>query len=116
MAHIRAILASGPGLPGGSADQGLDMTVPLTPQGRIDETALMAANPPLPARRFRPDRDDWSGVLVATDAGFALQNLDSHDDPFWAMEARVFRPGDYVTLRRPNGDEMVYRIVAVEAD
>ena len=116
MAHVRAVLASGPGMPGGSIAQGLDMVVPLTPQGRMDEVALIAADAPLPARRFRPDREDWTGVLVATDGGFALQSENSRDDPIWAMEAHVFRPGDYVTLRRPNGEEMVFRIVAVDPD
>lgn len=116
MAHVRAVLASGPGLPGGSPKQGLDMVVPLTPQGRLDEVSLIAADAPLPARRFRPDREDWTGVLVAADGGFALQGNSSRDDPIWAMEAHVFRPGDYITLRRPNGQELVYRIVAVEAE
>ena len=116
MAHVRAVLASGPGMPGGSTDQGLEMDVPLTPLGRIDETALIAADKPLPARRFRPDREDWSGVLVATDGGFALQSEFSRDDPIWAMEAQTFRPGDYVTLRRPNGDELAFRIVAVDPE
>ena len=74
MAHVRAVLASGPGLPGGSPKQGLEMMVPLTPQGRLDEVSLVAADAPPPARRFWPDREDWTGVLVATDGGFALRD------------------------------------------
>ena len=34
----------------------------------------------------------------------------------WNFEARMFRPGEYVTLRRPDGEELVFRIVDVEPD
>ena len=38
------------------------------------------------------------------------------DDPVWTLEARICRPGDYLTIRRPDGEELVFRIVAVEQD
>ena len=38
------------------------------------------------------------------------------NDPVWDLEGKVFRPGEYVTLRRPDHGELIFRIVNVEKD
>ena len=121
MAKILASLAAAPGLPQGSIEHGLEMKVLLTPQGQIDPAAYFADPAPWRARRFRPNRRDWRGEVVLVDesnieAGWALRGEQDMDDPVWILEARICRPGDYLTIRRPDGEELVFRIVAVEQD
>jgi hypothetical protein len=98
MFRVLALLASGPGFPEGDLAQGLELSVRLTGQGQIDPSA---APDELQARRFWPDREDWQGALEWLETG-------------WALDVRVVRPGDYITLRRPDGGDAVFRIVGVE--
>ncbi len=119
MPKILALLAAGPGFPTGSTEYGLEIHVRLTPQGQIDTAAYFADAAPWRARRFRPGRQDWQGEVVlvdeeSPDAGWALQGEQGMDEPVWTLEGRVYRPGDYLTIRRPDGEELVFRIVAVE--
>jgi len=38
------------------------------------------------------------------------------EEPIWSLSLKLLRPGAYVTLHRPNGEELVFRIVQVEQD
>jgi hypothetical protein len=121
MRKILSMLAAGPGLPTGSIEHGLEISVRLTPQGQIDPSAYFADPAPWPARRFRPGREDWRGEVVLVDegnidAGWALRGRQDMDEPVWTLEARIYRPGDYISIRRPDGEELVFRIVAVEQE
>jgi len=109
MFRIIALLASGPGHPEGDVAQGIELTVPLTPQGQIEPAAAGAA-----VRRFWRDREDWTGALEMIDAGWALRSTRSADEPLWEFDLRILRPGEYVSLRRPDGEDAVFRIVSVE--
>jgi hypothetical protein len=119
MPKILALLAAGPGFPMGSIEHGLEIHVSLTSQGHIDSAAYFADPMPWPARRFRPERPDWQGEVVLVDegdveAGWALRGAHGMDEPVWTLEGRVYRPGDYITIRRPDAEELVFRIVSVE--
>jgi len=110
MYRIIALLVSGPGLPEGDVTQGLELTVPLTPQAQIDPAPAAGAA----ARRFWADREDWKGKLEPLDGGWALRSERSADEPLWELDLRVIRPGEYVSLRRPDGEDAVFRVVSVE--
>jgi hypothetical protein len=121
MAKILALLAAGPGFPMGSIEHGLELHVALTMQGQIDPAAYYADPNPWPARRYRPGRPDWQGEVALVDdgdigAGWALRGTQAMDDPVWTLEGRIYRPGEYLTIRRPDGEELVFRIVSVERD
>jgi hypothetical protein len=45
-----------------------------------------------------------------------MRNERGPDEPLWEIEVRVVRPGDYITLRRPDGANAVFRIVSVDAE
>jgi hypothetical protein len=111
MFRVMALLASGPGFPEGDVAQGLELSVRLTGQGQIDPSA---ARDEFHARRFWPDRDDWQGALEWLETGWALRNHRSPDEPLWELDVRNVRPGDYITLRRPEGGDAIFRIVSVE--
>lgn len=113
---MTALLAQGPGFPEGDTEHGLVLTACLTPQGQVDTVAYEADPLPWIAKRFWPDREPWTGELIRVDeTGWALRPVSGEDEPLWDLEARIFRPGDYITLRRPDGEELIFRIVNVEA-
>jgi hypothetical protein len=111
MFRVMALLASGPGFPEGDVAQGLALSVRLTGQGQIDPSG---AHDEFNARRFWPDRDDWQGAMEWLETGWALRHHSSADEPLWELDVRTVRPGDYITLRRPEGGDAIFRIVSVE--
>src|ERR1700733_5284141 len=111
MARVVMLLAHGPGQPEGDLSYRLEVSAVLTPQGMLDEAGFGAE--PWPSLRVLPDGREIAGELVRADAGWALRGTAGEDAPLWDFEWRVMRPGEYVTLRRPDGDELVFRIVDV---
>ena len=67
----------------------------------------------------RADRREWLWhrlwELDRTEE-FPIWLIGIVDVALWDLEGRVFRPGEYVTLRRPGGDELIFRIVDVQPD
>jgi hypothetical protein len=111
MHRVMALLASGPGFPEGDVAQGLELAVALNVQGQIEPDAEREH---FHARRFWADREDWQGALEWLETGWALRNVRSPDEPLWELDVRSVRPGDYLTLRRPDGADAIFRIVSVE--
>ena len=114
MARVVMLLAFGPGQPDGDVGNRLELTVALTPQGGLDEAAFGEA--PWATRRLLPDGRELAGQLVRAGDGWVLLGPAGEDGPAWDLEGRVFRPGEYVTLRRPNGDELIFRVVDVRVE
>ena len=56
------------------------------------------------------------GEVIRLDEGWALQSLGSEDDPLWTFEGQLFRPGELVRVGRPDGEELLFRIVAADPD
>ena len=111
MTKISMVLAHGPGKPDGDLSDRMTLTAELNAQGHLDPEQEAAT-----ALRERPDQPDKPSVLVAQEGGWVLRGLHSDDDPLWTIDARVLRPGEAVVLRRPDGEELIYRIVASETD
>jgi hypothetical protein len=114
MQQISLRLASGPGLPEGDPFWGLELTAVLTPEAQIDAIAWELDPEPWPARRFWPDRDDWHGELIRAADAWALRAKQDDNEPLWLLEGKLFRPGEYVTIRQPDGEEWVFRTVGVD--
>ena len=115
MRKLLLVLAQAPGRPNGDVADRLELLLALTPQSQIDERAFTEAPSPWVATRERPGRPSVRSELIRIDGGWALQNLDDGgDDPLWALEGWLFRPGELVRLRRPDGAELLFRIVQVE--
>ena len=110
MARVVMVLASGPGEPAGNLEYRMELEAALTPQAGLDGEG------PWPATRLLPDGEERPAEVVRVDEGFAMQGPAGADSALWDFEGRVFRPGEYVTLRQPAGEEFVFRIVGVEPD
>ena len=116
LTRVTALLAQGPGQPGGDIAQGLELHLGLTADGRIDPETYLIDPRPWTARRFRPERADWHGEVVRDDAAWTLRGAPAADGPLWFLEARSLHPGDYLTLRRPDGEGFVFRVVGAVRD
>lgn len=109
------MLAQGPGMPDGNLHDRLVMNLSLTAQGQLDASAYDAAPEPWLAERDRDGAAPRALEVIRLDEGWALQSTNSMDDPIWVFEGHVFRPGELVRLQRPDGEALLYRIVASEA-
>ena len=116
MAKLTMLLAQGPGMPDGNLEDRLVTHLQLNPQGQIDSAAYDQDPSPWLAVRERPGKDPIQVELIRLDEGWALQSMRDADDPLWTFEGYVFRPGELVRLGRPDGEELLFRIVASEAD
>ena len=117
MTKLLLVLAQAPGLPQGDLEDRLELHLALTPQGQLDDQAFDAAPAPWHARRERPGRPPQHAELIRLEGRWVLQGLQqADDDPLWAFEGWVFRPGELVSLRRPDGTELLFRIVQAEAE
>jgi hypothetical protein len=114
MVNVTMVLAQGPGQPEGNLEDRIHLHVSLTPQGHLDATAWETGNTPWLTDRERSGQTRRSGELVKIEDGWALRELDSEDDPLYSLSAQIIRPGELVSVSRLDGDEMIYRIVAVE--
>ena len=113
LSQVTALLARGPDQPNGDTRCGIVLEVCLTPQGNLDPAAC--SKEPWRVRRFWRDRPEWRGALLRLDDGkWGMQAASNPDEPLRELDGQVFRPGEYLMLRRPNGEELVFRIVSVE--
>ena len=114
MTKITLLLAQGPGKPEGDIDDRLELNLALTSQGHIDGPAYDSASTPWLAARDRNGGSHRELEVIRLDEGWALQSTDSLDDPIWVFEGQVYRPGELIRLRRPDGEALLFRIVATE--
>ena len=114
MVKVTLVLAHGPGHPDGDLDDRMHLRVVLSPQGQLDSSAWEGGTVPWLTRRERAGHPVRSGELVKIEDGWALRSLASEDEPLYSVSAPIVRPGEIVRVSRLDGDEMLYRIVAVE--
>ena len=112
MTKLTLVLAHGPEQPHGDIEDRLVLELRLTQQGQIDAASYDAAETPWLARREQNGTPPREMELIRIDEGWALQSTDSLDDPVWGLEGYIFRPGELVRIGRPDGGELLYRIVA----
>jgi hypothetical protein len=103
----------------GSLRHGYEFVAPLTPDGKIDAQAWKAHRGECFARRFWGD-DEVRGLLVHRPGGRGGANwgfefgeaLDEEEAGFHFAE-HVFREGEYVSVRDPEGELTTFKVVSV---
>ncbi len=113
LTRLTAVLARGPNQPNGDTACGIEIELCLNARGQIE--AACAGEEPWRVRRFWPDREDWHGELVPLDDGWGVRGTQGDDEPVWELHGRTLRPGEYITLVRPDDVELVFRIVNIES-
>jgi hypothetical protein len=116
MVHVMMVLAQGPGFPEGNLDDHMNLHVKLTAQGHLDASAWETSTTTWSTARERSGHPTRTGELVKIEEGWALRSVGAEDDPLYSFIAPIIRPGEIVQISRLDGDEMLYRIVAVEPD
>jgi len=112
-ATVIAALAGGPDCPAGDPAVTLELLAPLTADAQIDPAGYALGADYCRARLLRAGREDWSLRLARVEEGWALRSAD--DEPQWRFDARLLRPGAYLTLHRPDGAEFTFRVVNVQS-
>ena len=120
MPLVTLVMANGPGFPQGSAAHRYELDVALTPGGYLDDEAWRADPRIWPATRAWPGGPPRQGDVQWDDeTGWSLSIYPADgqqvDAPRHALMRHVgqLRPGEYVTLREPEGIEYSYRVVSV---
>ena len=113
MVNVLMVLAAGPGLPEGNVEDRMAVSLDLTSQGKLDEGRWVETAPWIVTRE-RPGRDTRRSELVLIDGLWAMRSPRGEDEPLWMIEAEVVRPGELIRVRRPDGEALYYRVVAVE--
>jgi len=111
---ITMVLANAPGKPDGDVSDRVVIQAALTLQTILDDAAHDDAGGSWPAERTRADGTTRALELVRLDGEWSMRSTRGEDEPLWRVEARSIRPGEYVTLHRPDGDSLMYRVVGVD--
>jgi hypothetical protein len=116
MIKITMVLARGPSFPGGNLDDRLELLVILTTQGLLDIAAWENGQAQWLTSRDRPGHPRRTGELVKLESGWAIRGLEHEDGPLLGFTATIVRPGEITSVTRLDGEDLIYRIVAVEPE
>lgn len=121
--RIRLNLARSKEFPSGSARHGYEFVAPLDPKGHIDPALWHKYRDHCRVRRFWAGADDENGQLIhkpggAEHAGWAFHYgpaANDDDETGFRFGTHVFAPGEYVSIRDHENEEMhTFRVAAVE--
>ena len=120
LSRIRLELARDHDFPQGSSLHGYEMTVPLKPDGHIDDDAWRNARAQYRVRRFWQGEPDEHGHVVHKPGGAWAFHYDDtgdvdDDESTYRFADHLFRPGEYVSIREHEGRMRTYRIASITA-
>jgi hypothetical protein len=114
--RVRLELARSRQHPDGSAHHGYEFVLPLTDEGKLDRADWERAPELCTVHRFWEGEDDETGQLIHTGKGkwaFSYVEGDEDDEPIHRFADHVFKEGEYITVREPEGEPHTFRIVLV---
>jgi len=115
LSHIRLELARTSDFPQGSAKHGYEFVAPLNAEGHVDADAWRHVKEKCGVRRFWGDEPVQRGLLHHLGHGWRFEygGHSEADEPFFKLDAHVFRPGQYVSIREHDGVLRPFRVVDV---
>ena len=110
--------------PEGSIRHGYDFIAPLTDEGRIDLEAWKTHRGECFAHRHWGDEPTMQGLLVHRGGGFggstwtfewkgAKDSSPIDEDEGYRFADHLFKVGEYVSVREPEGRMLTFRVVGV---
>jgi hypothetical protein len=107
--------------PEGSIRHGYDFVAPLDGEGKIDPAAWRSHRNACVVHRFWGDAPERRGQLVHRPGGNAGAtwgfdydaSTHADDEAGFRFGEHLFRPGEYVSIRDPDGELETFRIVHV---
>ena len=114
--RVRLELARGPGFPEGSTRHGYEFVLPLLPDGQFDPHAYGKTPELCTVHRFWEGQGDFVGELIHLNGNWAFSYApgSADDEPIVHFTHHVYREGEYLSIREPDGAEHTFRIVRVE--
>ncbi len=115
---VRLELARDHDFPLGSDSRGYELHAPLTEDGHIDAEGWRKHRKNCKVRRFWVGEDDEIGHLRHTQGGtwtfhYDETEADLDDEPGFKFESRVFKVGEYVSVREHDGTLRTFKVVSV---
>ncbi|HTM95308.1 MAG TPA: hypothetical protein VL100_05775, partial [Croceibacterium sp.] len=112
---IRLELARTAEFPEGSPSRALILRLPLADDGLIDADEVGRNPAQATVKRLWPDEPDQQGYVIRTGAtrAFSYAIGDDDDEDLFHLEAHPLRPGEYVTLTEPNGEQLPFRVTRI---
>jgi hypothetical protein len=116
--RVRMELAREPGHPDGSRNIGYEFIAPVSDDGRILEDAFHKLKERCRVRRFNEGEPDEVGHVVRKRGGawafhYDIHGDPTHDDTGFKINSHRFVPGEYVSIREPEGQLKTYRVITV---
>ena len=122
--RIRLNLARSKEFPSGSEQRGYEFVAPLDRNGHIDPVLWRKYRDRCRVRRFWPGSDDEAGHLVHQPGGAQHASWAFHydgtpkedDEAGYRFGTHVFVPGEYVSIKDHDNDEIhTFRVASVES-
>lgn len=115
---IRLELARDAKFPAGSPRHGYELVAPLTADGHIDPEAWPEQRERCRVRRFWAGEDDELGHVVRRKGGawafhYDLAGDPEEDEAGYRFDEHLFKMGEYVSLREPDGELRTFKVVSV---
>lgn len=116
--RVRLELAREPGHPTGSARTGYEFIAPVDNDGHIMADAFHDLKERCRVRRFSEGEADEVGHVVRKPGGawafhYDIHGDPSHDETGFRLNSHRFVPGEYVSIREPDGHLKTFRVVSV---
>jgi hypothetical protein len=112
--RVRLQVARSREFPTGSTRHGYEMTMPLKPDGRIDEKTLRAAPELATVHRFWEGEGDAVGQIVHERGRWLISYEPGgpENEPLHRFAEHQFREGEYVSVREGAGAEHAFTVVS----
>jgi hypothetical protein len=115
--RIRLDLARSRDFPDGSARHGYEFVLPLDTEGKLDRAAYDKSPPLATVHRYWAGEGDSHGLIQRSGRGKWVFSFDPGEGEAEAvphLQDHLFRPGEYLGVREPDGSEHTFRVVLVE--
>jgi hypothetical protein len=113
--RIRMELARSRAFPSGSTKHGYEFVLPLGGDAKLDKATYDKAPQISTVHRFWGGDDDETGQLVHRRGRwlFSFRGENEDDEPIHRFEGHVFKEGEYISVREPDGEMHTFKIVLV---
>ena len=115
--RIRLELARNKDYPDGSSEHGYEFRAPLRRDGHIDLEGRESVAQLCTVHHFWGTQLDERGQLICTADGrwaFSYAPGEDDDEPIFRFDLHVFAVGEYVTITEHDGEDRVFKIVAID--
>ena len=115
--RIRLELARNKEYPDGSSEHGYEFRAPLQADGHIDMEKWERQAQLCTVHHFWGTQLDERGQLIRMANGkwaFSYVVGDDDDEPIFRFDSHVFAVGEYVTITEHDGEDRVFKIVAID--